>query len=161
MSYRKNRLAHLLTNWRPPAGLRATRPRDVTYTGSGWVVAACMWAAFFGAFAAMVLLGEKADREAAEARLLEQQGVETTGHITRLWRGRGDSKQPYAAFEFTAGGRKFTGRVKVRLSVWRQLSLGDRWNIRYVPSNPRIHHPVPYPPNVTPAVVPYLIGSVC
>ncbi len=161
MPYRKNRLAYLLEGWRPPAGVRSSRPRDVTYSGGGWVVVGCLWICILGGAAAVMGLGEKARREAAEARLLRVQGVETTGIVTRLWRGRGDSKPPYVAFAFEAGGQKYEGRARVRLSEWRRLQLGGDYRIRYVPSNPRLHHPVHIPPSPTPAFAPYLIGGVC
>ncbi|MFN7935810.1 MAG: hypothetical protein U0R19_20945 [Bryobacteraceae bacterium] len=161
MHYRKNRLGHLLVGWRPPAGVRASRPRDVTYTASGWVVWGCFWLCLAGAFAAIVVLGAKVDREAEQARLLQTEGVETAAWITRLWRGSGDSKQPYVAFEFEAGGQKYTGRSKVRLSTWRMMQLGGEWRILYARSNPRIHHPVSQPLSETPIFVPYLVGGIC
>lgn len=161
MHYRKNRLGHLLEGWRPPVGLRRSRPRDVTYTAGGWVVWGCFWLLVAGGFAALVGLGAKADREAEEARLLEAEGVEAPGWITRLWRGSGDSKQPYVAYEFEAGGKKYTGRSKVRLSAWRMLQLGGEWRIRYARSNPRIHHPAHMEPSQTPLFVPYLVGGLC
>lgn len=161
MHYRKNRLGHLLAGWRPPAGVRTSRPRDVTYTAAGWVVWGCFWLCLAGGFAALVGLGAKADREAEQARLLQAEGVETAGWITRLWRGSGDSKQPYVAYEFEAGGQKYTGRSKVRLSAWRMLQLGGEWRIRYARSNPRIHHPAHVTPSQTPIFVPYLVGGLC
>ncbi|MBL8218757.1 MAG: hypothetical protein JNL62_05995 [Bryobacterales bacterium] len=161
MAYQKNRLGHLLSGWRPPVGVRVSRPRDVTYTATGWVVAGCLWMVALGGFAALTGLGAKANREAAETTMLAEQGVETNGSITRLWRGKGDSKQPYAAYEFDVNGQKYTGRVKVRLSAWRMLQLGGQWRIRYVPANPKLHHPVHIPPSPTPAFVPYLAGSAC
>lgn len=159
MSYQKNRLGHLLRGWRPPAGVRSSRPRDVTYTAAGWVVAGCLWASVMAGIAAFVILGEKATREANETKLLAEQGVETSAWITRLWRGRGDSKPPYVAYEFEVQGQKYTGRAKVRLSAWRMLQLGGAWRIRYVPSNPKLHHPVHIPPSPVPLFVPYLVGS--
>jgi len=161
MAYQKNRLGHLLTGWRPPAGVRTSRPRDVTYTAAGWVVAACLYAAALGGVAALVGLGAKTNREATEANLLASQGVETSGWITRLWRGKGDSKQPYASYEFEVNGQKYAGRAKVRLSEWRMLQLGGEWRIRYVPSKPSLHHPAHRPPSPMPAFVPYLIGFAC
>jgi len=161
MAYEKNRLGHLLSGWRPPVGVRVSRPRDVTYTAAGWVVAVCLWIAALGGLAALAGLGEKANREATEAALLAGQGVETSGRITRLWRGKGDSKQPYAAYEFEVNGKQYTGRAKVRLSAWRMLELGGEWRVRYVPANPMVHHPAHIPPSPMPAFVPYLIGFLC
>ncbi|MBS1830141.1 MAG: hypothetical protein JST93_32875 [Acidobacteria bacterium] len=161
MHYRKNRLGYLLEGWRPPAGVRKSHPRDVTYTKAGWVVWGAFWLCLAGGFAALVGLGAKADREAGQARLLQTEGVETAGWITRLWRGSGDSKQPWVAYEFEVAGQKYTGRSKVRLSAWRMLQLGGEWRIRYARSNPRIHHPAHIAPSQTPIFVPYLVGGLC
>ncbi|MBP9063108.1 MAG: hypothetical protein KBF81_04945 [Aquabacterium sp.] len=60
--------------------------------------------------------------------------------------------------EFACGQRI---GILVRLSAWRQLQLGEEWKIRYVPADPRVHHPVHMTPSVTPAFVPYLVGGLC
>lgn len=161
MVYRKNRLEYLRTGWYPPTGLRRSRPRDVTYTAAGWAVFCSMCVLLALGLVGGIGLGAKANREIAEQKLLEEQGVVTSGYVTRLWRGGDNKKQPYAAYEFEAGGKTYTGRAKVRLSTWRGLELGGEWRVRYAASDPRIHHPVAIPPPVTPSWVPYLVGFLC
>ena len=132
----RSELFELRRRFVPPRGLDRSRPRDVRLTAAGNAVMIVAVLLFSGAVAAGILLQRVAVRQAAAQRLMLESGVVTSAEVTRLWRGSDDSKQPWVAYRFEAGGRLHEGRSKIRLSKWRGLEAGASLPVRYLPANP-------------------------
>ncbi|MBI1787452.1 MAG: hypothetical protein HYR60_07870 [Acidobacteria bacterium] len=102
-------------DWMPPAGLSLSRPRPVRLTRDGkapFILAVALWV---GAWAGAIVLGAKAGRQADQQRLLRDEGTDTDAAITALWQDRGESRQPWVAYRFTAQGRTQERQVKAPL----------------------------------------------
>jgi hypothetical protein len=153
------RLLELQRRWTPPDGLDRSRPRPVRLTGAGKAVLRVAVALFVGALAAGIALEFVASREAEAQRLLQEQGVNTEGRITRLWRSRGEDKQPWVAYRFTAQGHVYERRAKAPLRIWRNLQVGSDLPVRYLPSNPVLNHPCDWQQKPMPAWIPYLVAA--
>lgn len=145
--------------WTPPDGLDRSRPRELRLTsgGKGLVaLAACLW---IGALAAGIGLHLHSSRQAAEQRLFREQAVDGVAEVTRLWRGKGESKQPWVGYRLTVDGRSYEGRAKLGQRTWRTLREGSEMPVRYLPSDPstsRLRGPGPEP---LPPFVAYLVAG--
>jgi hypothetical protein len=113
---------------------------------------------WIGAPAAGIALGIVAGRQAEEHRLLAEQGADTDALVTRLWRDRGESRQPWVAYRFTSAGRAYEGRAKVSLRVWGKLQPGSRLPLRFLPSSPVLNYPLGREPKPMPPWIPYLVA---
>lgn len=152
-------LVELQRSWTPPDGLDRCRPRPVGLTGGGKAVLALTVALFVGALGAGIVLEITGAREAEEQRLLREQGADTEGRVTRVWRSRNDSKQPWVAYRFTAQGRTYERQAKATLQVWRNLRAGSELPVRYLPSNPVLNHPRGWQQKAMPVWIPYLVAA--
>ncbi len=144
--------------WIPPAGLERSRPRLVKLTASGKVVLVLSIALGVGALAAGVGLGLVAAREAADSRLLQQEGMVTEGQIIRLWRSGDKGHEPWVAYRFAAEGRDYGRNARLPLSRWRSLRVGAYLPVRYAGSHPDINYPDGYVRGPLPAWVPVLVA---
>ena len=153
------RLLELQRRWTPPDGLDRSRPRPVRFNGAGKAVLSVAVALFVGALPAGVALQVTASRQAQNRRLLQDQGVDTEGRITRLWRSRDEDKQPWVAYQFTAQRRTYDRRAKLPLRAWRNLRVGSGLPVRYLPSDPALSYPRGHEGKPTPMWVPYLVAG--
>jgi hypothetical protein len=132
----RSKLAELKRRFVPPPGLDRSRPREVRLTAGGKAVVVTAVVLFVGAVAAGIVMQQVAQRQAAAQRLMLDEGIVVNGEVIRLWRSSGDSKQPWVAYRFEAGGSTYEGRSKIALSKWRALDAGAMLPIRYVPAEP-------------------------
>jgi hypothetical protein len=125
--------------WTPPDGLDRSRPRELRLIANGMVV--LVVAAILGAAAPVVGIGleYKARNDAARAAGLRDRGVAAEAEVTRLWRSRGDRRQPWMAYRYAANGRDYEGQAKLRLQEWNQLRVGTRVPLRHLRDEPQIH----------------------
>jgi hypothetical protein len=113
-----------------------------------------------GAIAAGAGLAIVARRQAEESRLLQQEGQVTEGQIVRLWRGRDDKRQPWAAYRFADQGRTYERNAKVPYAVWKNFKVGTRFSVRYVPARPELSHLLGLAPRPMPPWVPIPVAGV-
>ncbi len=145
--------------WTPPDGLMRSRPREVrlTFKGSATIAfAGLLWLGAAGAWTGIQL---QIDRDNAERRLLVEQGVDADAEVTRLWRVRGEKRQPWVAFRFVSEGRLQERELKVSLSTWNTLKVGGPLAIRYVPAASEICFLRGRGPEPPPAFLPYLASG--
>jgi hypothetical protein len=100
-----------------------------------------------------------AGREARESRLLRVEGIETNALVTRLWRARGEGKQPWVAYRFTIQGRTYEREAKAPLQVWKNLRVGAELPVRYVASDPEINQPPNINRRATPIWLPFAVSG--
>lgn len=142
--------------WIPPAGLERSRPRLVKLTASGKIALALAIALGLAALAAGAGLGRVAAREAAEARLLQEDGLVTDGQVTRLWRSGDNKDQPRVAYRFIVNGRVYAQDARLPLRIWRGLRVGSDLPIRYAGARPELNFPEGYVRRPLPPWVPVL-----
>ena len=132
----KSTFAELQRRFVPPAGLSRSRPRDVRLTAAGRLLMVFSLVMFAAGLAGGIALHQTAERQADAQRRMVEQAVPGIGTVTRLWRASNDSKQPWVAYQFEAGGRLYEGRSTMKLSNWRVLESGATLPIRYLPADP-------------------------
>jgi len=152
-------LAELQWSWTPPDGLGRSRPRPVRLSAAGRALAALAVGLFVGALAAGIALGGIGGREAEQQRILLEQGADAEGRIIRLWRSRGDNKQPWVAYRFKVQARAYERSVKAPLRVWRDLRVGSDLPVRYLPSDPDFSHPRAWRQKTMPVLLPYVVAA--
>ena len=149
----------MIENWTPPDGLGYSSLRPVSLTGGGialLVVAALM---LLGAVAAGIGLGTTAKRQAKEQRLLQEQSVNTDAQITRVWRGGDKNQQHLVSYRFTVQEREYVARKGVPSRIWQTLTVGSSLPVRFLPSNPKVNHPIEWDETPMPNWVPYLVSG--
>lgn len=133
-------IANPARSWAPPLELDRSRPRDVSLAAHGFLLATVSCLLIIGAVAAGTGLTFVAGRQAEEARLLRQEGFDTDGRIVRVWRTRDKHKRTWATYRYTAGERTYEQSSQVPLSIWRRLSVGTAYPVRYYPGRPELSH---------------------
>jgi hypothetical protein len=155
----RTQLSELARHWTPPDGLQVCRSRQVRWTVAGKTVFALAVVFFVGALAGGVALGVLASRQADEQRLLRNQGVDTQGHVARLWRSGEHGDERWAAYRFTVQGRAYQGRAELQHAIWKNLQVGSDLAVRYLPSNPAASYPLGREPGPMPLWVPWLVAA--
>jgi hypothetical protein len=144
--------------WTPPDGLDHSRPRAVRLTVRGKALAALALAFVGGGIVAGALLETVAIREARESRLLLREAVPTSGVVTRLWRGKGKNKQPWATYRFQTGQQTYDGDAKIPLRLWRNLRIGSSVPVHFAPSRPDLSYAYDLVSMPLPSWVPLVVG---
>jgi hypothetical protein len=157
---RRTQLIELQRNWKPPEELTRSCPRPVRLSGGGKGLLVAAVALFAGALAGSAILAGFGARQAEEQRLLGDHGAEASAVVTRVWRSRGEERQPWVAYQFTAGGHIYERQVKAPLQIWKTLQSGSFLPVRYLPSNPKLNHPLEWQDKPMPVWIPYLVGAV-
>lgn len=155
----RTQLSELGRHWTPPDGLQISRSRQVRWTVAGKTVFALAVVFFVGALAGGVALGVLASRQADEQRLLREQGVDTQGHVARLWRSGDKSQTRWVAYRFTVQGRTYPGRAQAPVRIWKNLQVGSDLAVRYLPSNPAVSYPLGREPRLMPMWVSWLVAA--
>ena len=137
-------------SWVPPDGLDRARPREVRLTKAGWSLVVGIAILLAAVPSTFITLQFEARRQGRERRLFVEQAAPATGEVVRLWRGRGDKKDPWMRYAFTVDGRRYDGQAKLGLSHWRQLRAGDAVPVRYLPFDPGVHRAFGQKPRALP-----------
>ena len=144
------------TNWQPPDGLGYSSLRPVRLTRRGIVVAAAGVIFLIGGPVAGYSSAYQIKRDQRRDDRLAWQGVPSTAVITRVWRNSGKDERHLVSYRFTVEGSEWTGQVAVPPRIWTGLHSGAALPIRYVPGEPRINHPIEWPPSHEPNWLPWL-----
>lgn len=155
----RTQLSELGRHWTPPDGLQICRSRQVRWTAAGKAVFALAVVFFVGALGAGVALGVLAGRQADQQRLLREQGMDTQGHVARLWRSGEKGETRWLAYRFTVQGRAYEGRAKVPDRIWKNLQVGKDLPVRYLPSHPAASYPFGREPKPLAMWVPLLVAA--
>lgn len=153
------RIEDLRRTFVPPHELTGSLPRDVTLAAAGRALYAVAIALFVAALVAGIGLHREATRQAENQGTFAHESVSASAEVTRLWRGSGDSKQPWVAYRFEASGLAYDGQAKVRLPRWRTLQTGSTLDVRYLPADPSQNVVVGSEPGVLPAWLPFLVAA--
>ena len=155
---RYQQLQELRQQWKAPAELNRSIPREVQLKAAGYAVAVLSGLLVLGGIAGGVLLQIGSDRQAREQAVLERDGMDADAQVTRLWRSSDKEQAPMATYRFDAGGRIYSKSVKVPRQVWNTLASGSTLPVRFLPSDPSISHPREWSADRTPIWVPPMIG---
>jgi len=151
----------MTNNWTPPDGLGYSSLRPIQLTGSGIALLVVAAALLLGAVAAGIGLGTAARRQAKDHRLLQEQGLNTDAQITRLWSSTSKEDRRYwVAYRFTVQEREYVARKGVPPRIWQTLKAGSSLPVRFLPSNPKVNHPIEWDETPMPNWVPYLVFAV-
>ncbi len=151
-------LLEMRREWTAPDRLDRSRPREVRLSRTGAASLVVAVTLLSGALAAGIGLGLMAGRQAADARLLREQGVVTEGRVTRLWRSRGDDRQPWFTYRFYSRELAFDRNARVSLGTWRNLQVGSSIPVYHVPARPDLNSPFSPRKRVMPAWLPFLVA---
>src|SRR6185436_14700765 len=94
-----------------------------------------------GGVALGITLSGARTRETEKARLIAEQGAETDGTVTRLWRGGGKNRTFNVSYRFETQGHVLGGTAKVSREVWEGLTENSRLRVRYATSDPTVNQP--------------------
>jgi hypothetical protein len=147
-------------NWKPPSGLGSSPPRPVRLTAQGRFIAAVIAFLILGGFALGIFLARNIKRETERKELLQQQGINTSATVTRLWRSPDKEQTPHVAYRYEYQGTIYRGSVQAPLARWRELKEGSPLTVRFVPSQPTLSHPVDWPRRGLPVWFPYLMTAL-
>lgn len=145
-------------SWTPPDGLDHSRPRAVRLTSAGSALVVLAIAVVIGGITAGVGLGSVAVREARERRAIMQEALTTQGVVIRLWRSRGDNRQPWVTYRFTEAGRTYQKDARLPVRIWQALRVGSEIPVQYARSRPEINYPYGFAETPIPAWLPGVLG---
>jgi Protein of unknown function (DUF3592) len=150
-------LEEIGAEWQPPAGLGFSSVRPVRLTSAGIALLVMAVLLLAGSLALGAVLWSQSQRDELHRRLLGDQGVTTQATIERLWRSGDKESTPRMRYRFAVDGREYTGSTKVPRTIWRTLEQGMSLDVRYLPIDPSVSHPVQWRPRVTPWFLAVLI----
>lgn len=149
----------LLRGFAPPPELERSRPRDVRLTSAGRALVGVTWLLVAAAIVVALLLRGEARRQAATAVALDTRGVSGEAVVDRVWLKSSDDKPPFVAVHFDAAGTRVARERQMQLAAWRELRVGSRVPVRYLPDDPRTFELAGARNSQLPAWVPYFAGT--
>ena len=129
-------------HWTPPDSLGYSSLRPVRLTGQGKALIVISVTLVIGAVVLGVFLGGLSRRRTAEQRLLRTEGILADATVTRAWIDGGKDRQHFISYRFEYAGRAYTHRVETPRKIWPGLSKGSTIQVRIVPTQPSINHPI-------------------
>ena len=78
------------------------------------------------------------------AHELDEKGLIARGTIIDLWEGDGSDQHHYVAYQFelslpsAKGTQQFVAKQQVILSLYRQLQVGFKVRVRFLPRDPNV-----------------------
>lgn len=150
----------MLTVFTPPPGLEWSRPRAVRLSAAGRGMAiGAIAMALAGPAAGYAMFQESRDQAARRQQLIDHPAL-AAGVITKLTKESKDSNSGTVHYEFDAGDQRVAGKMRIRRSWWRELTIGDPLTIRYASGAPAINAPDGTLPRVLPMWVAFLVGGI-
>lgn len=150
-------MLHVFT---PPAGLEWSRPRAVRLSAAGRGMAiAAIAMALAGPGVGFAIHHEAQQQAARRQQIIDHPSI-ATGSVTKLTKESKDSNSGTVHYVFEADGAQQLGKMRIRRSWWRELSVGDPITVRYAAGAPSINAPDGTLPRVLPFWLPYLIGGM-
>jgi hypothetical protein len=146
-------LPHALTV--PPA-LETSRPRDVALTTGGRTLVVLAVLLFMAASGVGVGMYNVARRQADDRRAIVEEGVTTTGVVTRL-RSDGDDRRR-VGYEFAVNGRVVRGERQVSAERRKTLQVGSPIDVQYLPSDPTVNNLGGRPRSGIPIALPFVLA---
>jgi Protein of unknown function (DUF3592) len=140
------------------AELTDSRPRNVALTAGGRALVVLAFVLFAGAIAAGIGMYGEARRQAADRRAIVQDGVMTTGVVTRLWRD-GDNRRR-VRYEFAVNGRVVGGDRRVSAERREGLTMGSPIDVRYLPARPTVNDLGDPPRSGLPMALPFVVAPL-
>ena len=129
-------MAELHETFSPPP-LTHSRPRDVALTSGGRTLVVVAVLLFTAAIGVGVGMYNAARRHAEERRAIVEEGLTTTGVVTRL-QSDGDDRRR-VGYEFSLNGRVVRGERQVSSERRQTLKVGSSIEVRYLPSDPTVN----------------------
>jgi hypothetical protein len=154
------KMAELQRNWTPPPELAGFGSREVQLSRAGIAIAVLAGALILGGLGAGIGLERVSSRQSAQQALLNEQGKEAEGTVTRLWRARDKEKRPMVAYQYQAAGATYAGSAKAPLRIWKTLAVGSPLAVRFLPSDPALNHPIGWAASTLPLWLPFLAGAL-
>ena len=130
-------------NWKPPAGLDRTRPREVRWTAAGVALICVCGVMMVAAVAVFFILTNVADRRAEEARSLRENGRDVNAEVLQVSKTSGE-KSAWVEYRFMPEGRAvaYSRRAKIPDRLARTLRAGSSIPVRYDVNSPSLNFPV-------------------
>ena len=72
----------------------------------------------------------------------------------------GEDQQHLVSYRFTVQERAYVTRKEVPSRIWQTLTVGSSLPVRFLPSNPKVNHPIGWDDTPMPPWVPYLVFAV-
>jgi hypothetical protein len=138
------------------AELAQSRPRDVALTAGGRTLVVLAVLLFTAAIGVDVGMYNEARRQAGERRAIVEDGVMTTGVVTRLWSGGDDRRR--VRYEFTVNGRVIRGERQVSTERRQTLQVGSPIDVRYLPSSSAVNDLGGRPRSGIPMALPFVLA---
>jgi hypothetical protein len=107
-----------------------------------------------------LLLSSEIKRDKERDRLLNEEGVQTTATVERVWRESNKEGSHMVAYRFTVDGNHFSSTSKLHRSAWVRLNPGDPLPIRYARQQPSINYPVSGAPGPAPGWLPWAMAPL-
>lgn len=101
----------------------------------------------------------QSSRQAEEQRLFREQALDGVAEVTRLWRGTGESRQPWVAYRLSVNGLSYEGQAKLGSRARRTLRVGSQIPVRYLRSDPSVSRLRDHEPEPMPVFVAYLVAG--
>jgi hypothetical protein len=142
--------------WVPPAELSRECPRPVRLTAAGKFVCALLMLLAFATPSVGVFMFSASYREGHTRTLLREQGIATTGNITRVSE-TGSRQSNQVTYRFVYGGVGYSSCVEAPIAIWITLQPRDPIAIRVLPADPAINHPAAWDTEDNPIWLPCLL----
>ena len=131
-------MLHVFT---PPPGLEWSRPRAVRLSAAGRGMAIGAIAMALAGPAAGYAMFQESRRQTTERQQIIDHPALAAGIITKLTKDSKDSNSGAVHYAFDAEGQHVSGKMRIRRSWWRELTIGEPLTIRYAEGAPAINAP--------------------
>ena len=128
--------------WTPPDSLGYSSLRPVCLTRQGKALIGLGVILAIGGVLLGVFLAGVSRRQTGERHRLGTEGLGADATVTRAWIADSKDRQQWIAYRFDYGGRSYTHEVEAPGKIWQGLSAGSTIQVRFVPSQPSISHPI-------------------
>ncbi len=156
----RTRLDEIKQTWVPPKELECSRPREVSLTWAGRILAGLAVALLLGAIVSGKVLYTQASQEQAQRNRLIDSGLNAEGVVTRHWTSGNDPVRYWAEYYYRVEGQNYWGRLSTGRNSWLGLQRNPTLTVRYLPADPRWHLALGYEPRLLPPWVSILVPAL-